>query len=70
MQRCTDKHTANESNVFICNLLFKLTTFDVHFLEEGAQYVQEVDKCDDMLQLEQFSLTSFDSPHALRNLFS
>lgn len=41
----------------------------VHFLEEGVQYVQEVDKCDDML-LEQCSLTSFDSPQAfLRNLF-
>jgi hypothetical protein len=39
-------------------------------MDEGVQYVQELDKCDDMLQLEQFSLTSFDSPQAfLRNLF-
>jgi hypothetical protein len=41
------------------------------FLEEGVQYIQEVDKCDDLLQLEQFLLTSFDSPQAfLRRLFS
>jgi len=58
--------------VFIWNLLSKYITFLVHFfLEEGIQYIQEVNKCDDMLQLEQFLLTSFDSSQAfLRSLFS